>query len=92
MLAAILTVALSTRFTHDLIGFIERKRFAAAENPHAPLFLQGLTRMYRLQGKAFAVRFEGETVAGFKPQFFADLLRNDNPTGLIDGYCIHNGI
>jgi hypothetical protein len=78
---------------HYLIGVIERKRLSAVENPHAPFFLQGRIRVHGPQGNALAFGFKGKAVARFKTQLVADLLRNDNPAGLVDGYGrIHDTI
>jgi hypothetical protein len=67
------------------VGFIERKRFAAIENPHTALLLQRRAGAQGPQGKAAAFRLEGKPVTGVKAQRVAYLLGNDNPACLIDG-------
>jgi hypothetical protein len=72
------------RFTYDLVGFIERKRFAAVENPHAALLSERCAAAYRPQGHALAFGLEGKGVSGFKAQLVPDLLGNDNAPGFVD--------
>jgi hypothetical protein len=73
------------RITYEPVGFIERKRLAATENPHPALLLQRRAATYRLQGDALAFGLEGKGVSGFKAQLVPDLLGNDNAAGFVDG-------
>jgi hypothetical protein len=92
-LTGILTAPLFARIADKLVGFIERKRLAAMENPHAALLLQRRGAVGRPQGNTLAFRLEGKGVPGFKAQLIPDLLGNDNAASFIDGdYCIHNTI
>jgi hypothetical protein len=91
--AGIPAVPLFARITYEPVGFIERKRLAATENPYSALLLQGRAATYRLQGDAPAFGLEGKGVSGFKTQLVPDLLGNDNAAGFVDGdRRIHNTI
>jgi hypothetical protein len=83
--ADIPTVPLFARITHEPVGFIEQKRLAAMENPHAALLLQRRAAAYRLQGDALAFGLERKGVSGFKAQLVPDLLGNNNTAGFVDG-------
>jgi len=78
-------VALFADIVNEPVGFIERKRLAATENPYIAFLSQRRATMYGAQGNALAFRFEGKDVAGFKAQLVADDLRNDDTARFVDG-------
>ena len=84
-LAGIPAVPRFARFMHELVGFIERKRIAAMENPHAALLSERRAAASPLQGDALAFGLEGKSVSCFKAQLVTDLLGDHNAAGSVDG-------
>jgi hypothetical protein len=88
-LSGILTVSLVANVAHELVGFVERKRFAAPKNPYATFLLQRRASMYRPQRETLAFTRKGEGMTSTEAQLVANLLRNDDTSGFVDGNSQH---